>query len=127
MILEGHGIGPRDGTRHRLRNVDESTLRNCRFRRIPRVQTVWLIRGHTYVSALLVHTVTVVIIDRRVRTVDRQLAEVWTAQAADLGVEVREKACLQKGIACDVNTWDQMAWVESDLLRLFKKVPWIFV
>lgn len=78
-------------------------------------------------DVLLVHPVAERVIDRRVRTVDRQLGEVRPAQPAELGVDVGEQAHLQQRVVGDVDAGHQVSGVEGHLLGFGEVVRRVLV
>src|SRR5699024_6028868 len=82
------------------------------------VQAVGLVRGGTLVHGGLVHAVTQHVVDGCVRTVDRQLGEVGSAEPHELGVQVGEQPSGQQWVIGDVDPGHQVTGVEGDLLGL---------
>ncbi|MNT57705.1 hypothetical protein D3C72_1950940 [compost metagenome] len=71
---------------------------------------------------VLVQRITLVVVVRRYRPVDRDLVEVRPTQAADLGIGVREQPALQQRVVGKVDTWHDMAWAERHLFDLGKEI-----
>lgn len=61
---------------------------------------------------VLAHAVAVVVVDGHNGTVDGELLKVGTAVTAQLGVEVREDAALQKRVLGEVDAADNVAGLE---------------
>lgn len=80
------------------------------------------VRGSVVVDVLvdpgLALTVAVVVVDGRDGTVDGELLEVGTLVTVELGIEIAVETTLQQGILCEVDTTDNVAGLEGDLLGL---------
>ena len=66
--------------------------------------------------------ITLVIVKRCNRPVDRDFVEVRPTQTADLRVGIREKTTLQQRIIGEVDTRHDMPWAKRDLLGLREEV-----
>ena len=61
-------------------------------------------------------------VERTPRRIDRQMSEVWTAKPLQLGVEVREVPSLKQRIVGEVDTRNDIAGMECDLLGLGEEI-----
>ena len=127
MVIEAGGGTAGDLAFDGDGDVDKRPVARLGGEGVAAVERVRLVGGNADVLALLVHALTEHVIDRCMRTVDRQLREVRPTQTADLGVQVGEQATLQQGIGGDIDTRGQVAGVEGDLLGLLVEVGDILV
>ena len=127
VVLEGGRVLARDGSFDGLGDVNECALFHRGLGGIAGVERVGFVGGDAGVRALLVHAVAQHVVDRGVGAVDRQLAEVRPAEAADLRVQVGEQAALQQRIIGHVDARYEVARVEGDLFGLFEVVAWVLV
>ncbi len=107
-----------------LRVALETTVL-CRWRGFfwpAAVDRVRLVRGTTLIDGGAVLRVTLAVVERRHRTVDRQLMEVRPAESADLRVGVGEQSTLQQRVIGKVDAWHDVARAESDLLGFREEV-----
>lgn len=63
-------------------------------------------------NQILTSTISVVIVNRGNRAVDRKLLKVGTSVAVDLGIEIGEDAALQQRVVGEVNPTHDMAWLK---------------
>lgn len=60
----------------------------------------------------LTSAITVVVVDRDTRTVDRQLLEVGAVVTVELGIEVGEDTALEEWVICEVDTAHDVSRLE---------------
>ena len=61
---------------------------------------------------VLTSPISVVIMERDSRTVDRKLLKVWPAVSINLRIQVREDPTLEQRIFCEVDTSDNVTGLE---------------
>src|SRR5690606_10529118 len=66
--------------------------------------------------------VTLEVVERAFRRIDRDLVEVGRAEARLLRVQIGEQAALQQRVVCEVDAGDQVRRQEGRLFRLGKEV-----
>ena len=93
-----------------------------RFARPVIVDGVRLIVGRIGVDIHPVHAVTLEVVVRAGRAVNRNFVEVRPAETADLRIGIGEEAPLQQGIVGEIEPWDNMARMEGHLFVFGKEV-----
>ena len=61
-------------------------------------------------------------VDGGMGPVDRQLVEVWAAQAGQLRIEVGEVPPLQQGVVAEIDARNDMRGAKRDLFRFRKEI-----
>ncbi|MPM68479.1 hypothetical protein SDC9_115412 [bioreactor metagenome] len=90
-------------------------------------QRVGEIAHRAGIDAHAVHAVALVVVHGRDGAVNRNFAEVWSAEAGELRVLIRENAPLQKRVVAQVDAGYEIGRAESHLLRFGKEIVHISV
>ena len=107
---------------HRAWHVDVAAVLGAGEERATAADRVRQVRRAAVVHGLLLEAVAVVVVDRRVRPVDRDLREVGSAEPGELGVEVAEQPGLHQRIVDHLDAPHEVTDVERDLLDLGEEV-----
>ena len=115
------------GTVYLARHVDVPAVLRSSEERTAAADTVRQVRRPTLVDCLLVHAVTMVVVDRRQRPVDGDLREVRAAEAGQLGVQVTEQPRLHEWVIGNFDTRHEMAGMKRHLFYLGEEICWAAV
>ena len=105
---------------HRLRERDEAA--HAGLERAAAAERVRLVGDAAARDRLAMQAVALVVVHLRDRRVDRDLVEVRSAEAGQLGVEVGVMAALQQRVVAGVDARDHVHRAERDLLGLGEEV-----
>ena len=82
------------------------------------VDSIGKVGGDAVVDRRLVHAVAEHVVDRAMRPIDRELCEIGSPEAGQLGIEIREEPCLHERVVGGLNPRHQVAGVKGDLFGL---------
>jgi hypothetical protein len=76
------------------------------------VESIRRVGGDVDWDIVLPCTISVVVVNRNMWTVDWELLEIWPAMAIELGVQIGKDTTLKKGVLREVNAADDVTWLE---------------
>ena len=98
-----------------------------RLKRTAASERIRLVAGLPTIDRLAHKAVALVVVNRRDRTVDRNLVKVWSTQTNQLRIGIREQTTLQQRIVGEIDSRHDVAGVKSDLLSFGKEVVGIAI